>query len=417
MRMGLYQRMRRLRLRFPRYNLNVRLLLALAVVIALASISACPKRVYQADPAQGQTPGSQEANVPVPTPPAYVIFVPPPPDPLVPEREVFTAEFSLAAKQAFANANWSYREVKLYEHPINEWAQVMRQEITNFPTVIFSYHGVYTALFTDMASRSEVPATSYVLTLTTVKEEESPLIKVLEPRMEELGFISGAALARVSQTAHLATITLKNYEGDRFVAGFFQGLQEERGAASHSAIYMERSDLIGAQDSAAFIAGKLSDASRKFTDGRTIDAVALFIGPLARPFLEAQPPGTFLAVTGPSPLDIPERGVVTSCYMDFGMIPQFLIDHAEDMKLFTPKGANTIRKGADSRMKPNIGNIDFGGGVQYVSVGLSEGILNYTGMAQYARKHELPQGLEADVERYIAAIKSGEIKVAEEKPQ
>ena len=32
----------------------------------------------------------------------------------------------------------------------------------------------------------------------------------------------------------------------------------------------------------------------------------------------------------------------------------------------------TIRKGADSRMKLNIGNFDFGGGVQYVSVWLYE---------------------------------------------
>ncbi len=417
MRLGLYQRMRCLRLRSPRYNLSVRLLIALAVVLALAFISACPKRVHQADPAQGSTPAAQEANVPVPTPPAYVIFVPPPPDPLVPERDVFTAEFSLAAKDAFANANWSYREVKLYEHPMNEWAQVMRKEIDSFPVVIFTYHGVYTALFTEMASRSEVPAASYVMTLTTVKSGESPLIKVLEPRMEELGFVAGAALARVSQTAHLATLTLKNYEGDRFVAGFFQGLKEERGEASHSAIYMERGDLIGAQDSAAFITGKLGDASKKFTDGRAIDAVALFIGPLAQPFIDTQPPDTFFAVTGPSPLDIPEHGVVTSCYMDFGMIPQFLVDHADDLKLFTPKGANTIRKGANSRMMPNIGNIDLGGGVQYVSIGLAEGILNYTGLAQYARKHQLPRGLEADIERYIAAIKSGEIKVSQDKPK
>jgi hypothetical protein len=401
----------------PRYNHCMRLLLALAVAIALLSISACPKRIHQASPAPGSTPAQQEANVPPPTPHVYFIFVPPPPDPLVPERDVFTSEFSLAAKDAFANANWSYREVKLYEHPMNEWAQVMTQEINSFPTVIFTYHGSYTALFTEMASRSEVPAASYVLTLTTVKSGESPLIKVLEPRMEELGFVAGAALARVSQTAHLATVTLKDYEGDRFVAGFFQGLQEERGSASHSAIYMDRSDLIGAQDSAAFIAGKLGDASKKFTDGRAIDSVALFIGPLAQPFIDSQPPDTFFAVTGPAPLDIPEHGVVTSCYMDFGKIPQYLIEHAEDLKLFTPKGANTIRKGADSRMMPNIGNIDLGTGVQYVSVGLAEGILNYTGLAQFARKHQLPRGLEADIERYIAAIKSGEIKVTQDKPQ
>lgn len=262
-----------------------------------------------------------------------------------------------------------------------------------------------------------MPAASYVLTLTAVKEGESPLIKVLEPRMEELGFVAGATLARVSRTAHLATVTLKDYEGDRFVVGFFQGLQEESGSASQSAIYLDRSDLIGAEDSAAFIAGKLSGASNKFTDGRAIDSIALFIGPLAQPFIEAQPPDGFLAVAGPSPLDIPERGVVTSCYMDFGKIPQFLIDHAEDLKLFTPKGANTIRKGADSRMMTNIGNIDLGTGVQYVSVGLAEGILNYTGLAQYARKHEIPRGMEADIERYIAAIKSGEIKVTQDKPQ
>ncbi len=401
----------------PRYNHCVRLLLALALALALTSISACPKRIHEASPALGSAHAQPEANVPAPTPMAYVIFVPPPPDPLVPEREVFTSEFSLAAKDAFANANWAYREVKLYERPMNEWAQVMTQEINSFPTVIFTYHGSYTALFAEMASRSEVPAASYVLALTTVKSGESPLIKVLEPRMEELGFVAGAALARVSQTAHLATVTFKDYEGDRFVAGFFQGLLEERGSASHSAIYLDRSDLIGAEDSAALIAGRLRDASNKLTDGRAIDGVALFIGPLAQPFIDAQPPNALFEVTGPSPLDIPERGVVTSCYMDFGKIPQFLVEHAEDLNLFTPKGANTIRKGADLRLMPNIGKIDFGGGAQYVSVGLAEGVLNYTGLAQYARKHQLPRGLEADIERYIAAIKSGEIKVSLDKPQ
>lgn len=395
----------------------MRALTALFVFTALALLCACPKRYHQADPPPERGAPAQEANVPLPVPPANVVFVPPPPDPLLPERETFTAEFSKAANGVFPNASWTYREVKLYEHPKNEWAQVMLKEISRFPTVVVSYHGTYTALFTEMASKPEVPAASYILMLTPVKSGASPLIKVLEPRMEEVGFLAGITLATISQTTHLASATFKDYEGDRFVSGFYQGVKEVRGSVTHSAIYFTRSELIGAEDSAANISSKLVSAGDKLPDRRGIDSIALFLGPLAKPFIETSLADGYFAITGPAPLEIPDTGIVTSFYIDFGKIPQFLVENAEELKFFSPKGANIIREGADMRQLPNVGNVKFGGNVQYVSVGLKEGILNYTGFALYQKRGRLPAGLENDIQRITSEIIAGERTVTLESPK
>jgi hypothetical protein len=388
-------------------------------MLAVAFIfSACPKHIAGTTPPPvTRPPKIQAPNVLPPTPVAHVIFIPSPVDPLYPERETYNAEFAKAALEVFTANNWSYKEVKLSEHIFSEWEDIMLEAITDTPTIVFTYDTCYVPLLMKMARQPEKRIATYIVTLAPVPDDVSPLLMVLEPRMEELGFLAGAALARMSTTTHLATVTFDNYEGGRFVAGFYQGVSEERGSVSHTAIYVERGDLIGAQESAQYISGKLAGAAKRFKAGMGIDGVALLLGPLVKPFIQSLPPAGFHAACGPVPMDDPMHGVVTSVYMDFGKIPQYLVDNAEDLNLLAPKVPTIARSeggvGITSRTRGAASEAH----TQYISVGLADGILNWTGMSQFAGKHSLPEGLEKDIQRYAAAIISGEMKVSAEKPQ
>jgi hypothetical protein len=264
-------------------------LLVLALALSL-SLNACPKHQAAPSPPLKHPAKQLSPNVPPPTPAAYVIFVPPPEDPLRPERAFFNAEFSKAAQEVFPANNWSYKEVELSKNLFSEWEGIMYDAMSDTPTIIFSYDNTYVSLLTALAKHTEKRVATYVFILSTVREDESSLVKVLEPRTEELGFLAGAALARMTRTAHLATVTYETYEGDRFVAGFYQGASEERGAVTHSAVYVKREDLIGAEESALLISGKLATAAKRYKGGLGIDGIALFIGQLAEPFVQALPP-------------------------------------------------------------------------------------------------------------------------------
>jgi hypothetical protein len=388
------------------------------MLAAALIFSACPKHNAGAPPPPVTHPAKTQApNVPPPTPVAHVIFLPPPADPLYPERETYNTEFAKAAQEVFTANNWSYKEVKLSEHLFSEWEDLLAEAITDTSTIVFTYDTCYVPLLMKMARQPEKRVATYIVTLAPVPDDVSSLLMVLEPRMEELGFLAGAALARMSATTHLATVTFDNYEGGRFVAGFYQGVSEERGSVSHTSINIERGDLVGAQESAQMISGKLAGAAKRFKAGMGMDGVALLLGPLAKPFVQSLPPTGLQAVCGPVPMDDPMHGVVTSVYMDFGRIPQYFVDNAEKLDLLTPRVPIITRAEGGAGITSMPGQVSSDAHTQYISVGLAEGILNWTGMSQYASKHSLPEGLEQDIQRYAAAIISGEMKVSDEKPQ
>jgi len=349
---------------------------------------------------------------------AHFLFVIPPPDPLYPEREYFTSEFSAAAESVFAAAGWKYHEVRLYEHPMNEWHAVMKDELNHYPTVVFSYHKNYMPLFCDLAEHIEIRDASYVLALTPVKSGASSLINVLEFRTEELGFLAGATLAGVTVSGHLATVCFDDEIGERFTAGFYQGMTEQRSGATLSAITIARSDLIGREDSVALLTSRLEDENRRLGSGMSIDSLASFTGPLAKPFVKSLPARNVNATFGPVPeYDIQTGILLTSVYVDFGGIPQFLVENADRLGLLKP--VKPVGNGNEilSTYKVDVGGTLKSRGVQYIPVGLADGVLNYSGFSHSKRFRALPEGLAKDLDYYYRAICAEEIKVSAELPK
>lgn len=388
----------------------------IALAISTPFLCACPR---QEQPREPRPPVKRAQPAPQTGKPiAHFLFVIPPPDPLYPEREYFTSEFSAAAKDVFAAAGWDYREVHLYEHPINEWHAVMKKELNHYPMVVFSYHANYMPLFCDLAKHIEIRAASYVLALTPVKSKASSLINVIEFRTEELGFLAGAALAGVTISSHLSTVCFDDEIGERFTAGFYQGMIEQRSGATLSAIVVSRSDLIGRDDSVALLTSRLEKENRRLGSGMSIDSIAFFTGPLAEPFVLSLPARSANATFGPVPeYDIQTGVLLTSAYIDFGRIPPFLVENADGLDLLKP--VRPVENGSEipSPYQVNIGGSLKSRGVQYIQAGLADGVLNYSGFSHSKRFRALPEGLAADVEYYCRAIIAEEIKVSAELPK
>jgi len=384
--------------------------------VCVPLLCACPRQEQSHEPfapAQRVQSARQAGR-----PPAHFLFVIPPPDPLYPEREYFTSEFSAAAQEVFATAGWEYREVRLYEHPMNEWHAVMKKELNHHPMVVFSYHKVYMPLFCELAKHIEIPDASYLLALTPVKSGASSLINVLEFRTEELGFLAGAALAGVTVSSHLATVCFDDEIGERFTAGLYQGMTEQRSGATLSAIVVSRSDLIGREDSVALLTSRLEKENHRLSSGMSIDSLAFFIGPLAEPFIMSLPARSANATFGPVPeYDIQTGVLMTSTYIDFGGIPQFIVENADGLGLLTP--ISPVGNGNEvlSPYRVDVGGTLASRSVQYIPVGLADGVINYSGFSHSKRFRALPEGLASDIDYYHRAICAGEIEVSAELPK
>lgn len=392
------------------------MLLWITLAVCVPLLCACPRQEPSEKPA---APGRK----PMPTrqaerPSAHFLFVIPPPDPLYPEREYFTSELSAAAQDMFAAAGWEYRELRLYEHPMNEWHAVMKKELDSYPMVVFSYQQIYMPLFCDLAKHIEIRDASYLLALTPVKASASSLINVLEFRTEELGFLAGAALAGVTVSSHLATVCFDDEIGERFTAGFYQGMTEQRSGATLSAIVVSRSDLIGRDDSVELLTTRLEQENRRLSSGMSIDSLAFFTGPLAEPFILSLPARSANATFGPVPeYDIQTGILMTSTYIDFGRIPQFIVENADGLGLLTPVRSVGSGDKAVSQHQVQIGRAIPSRGVQYIPVGLADGVLNYSGFSHSKRFRGIPEGLASDIDYYYRAICAGEIEVSAELPK
>jgi len=387
---------------------------ALAVCVPL--LCGCPRQEQSHEPFSPKQRAQPARQAETPT--AHFLFVIPPPDPLYPEREYFTSEFSAAAQDVLAAAGWEYRELRLYEHPKNEWHAVMKEELDSYPMIVFSYHKIYMPLFCELAQRIEIRDVSYLLALTPVRSGASSLINVLEFRTEELGYLAGAALAGVTVSSHLATVCFDDEIGERFTAGFYQGMTEQRSGATLSAIVVSRSDLIGRDDSVKLLSTRLEKENHRLSSGMSIDSFAFFTGPLAEPFILSLPARSANATFGPVPeYDIKTGVLMTSTYIDFGMLPQYLVENADELGLLKPvKPVGS----ADEVLSPH--HVDIGGtlpsrGVQYIPVGLADGVLNYSGFSYSERFRALPEGLASDIDYYYRAICAGEIEVSAEPPK
>ncbi len=291
----------------------------------------------------------------------------------------------------------------------------MRKEIDSFPMVVFSYHPCYAAFFCDLAEQAEVRTASYLLALTPVKTDASPLINVLEFRTEELGYLAGATLAHSTVAGHLATICFDEEIGERFVAGFRQGMQEPRSGATLSALYVSRSDLLGKSESVKFLAKLLTDAGSRYQDGMGIDAVAFLTGLLAEPFIKTLPRSDVIVTAGPLSMDDTEpRVVLTSTYIDFAMLPQYIVENAEDLGLLRPQRGSRGVEPRGPEIAASIGEAQTSWGTRYIPVGLADGLLNYTGFASYERFRSLPEEFAGDIAYYYRAICAGEIEVSPE---
>ncbi len=398
------------------YSEMTRLLPWLAVAACTLLFSACPRQ--EAAPERTVL---QERTEPAPKPQrpsAHFLFVVPPPDPLYPEREHFTSEFSAAAKKVFPAAGWDYRELRLYEHPMNEWHAIMREELDSYPMIVFSYHKSYMSLFCELAEHIEVRCVSYMLALTPVKPDASSLINVLEFRTEELGYIAGATLAGVTVSGHLATICLDDASGQRFTAGFYQGMTEQRSGATLSEIVVSRSDLADQQDGIKLLATRLEEENRRLSSGMSIDSVGSFAGPLTEPFILSLPGRSINATCGPVPnYDIQTGVLLTSTYIDFGRLPQYLVENADDLRLLKPVRKTSSADQSESQFRMQAGGTLGSRGPQYISLGLAEGLLNYSGFSHAKRFRTLPEGLATDVDYYYRAICAGEIEVSDELPK
>jgi len=375
-------------------------------------VCGCPRQAVElpADAArQVSAPAEEAAPSPVV---AHFIFVVPPADGLYPEREVLTTEFSEAAQQVFPAAGWEYRELKLSEHVFTEWRGVMRDEIDSFPMVIFSYHPCYAAFLCDLAERPDIREASYILALTPVKEDASPLITVLEFRTEELGFLAGAALAGRTMSGHLATICFDDEVGARFTTGFRQGAGMARSGATHAKLFVKRSDLIGGVESAEYLQGILDQADDRYGSRMSIDAVALMLGPLAEPFVGSLAGSEMTLTLGPIPMDEVARGLVlTSTCINFGNLPGFIVDHANELNLLRPSRPVGPAGKLDERLVPGLGGHQQRRAVKYVSVGLADGLVGCTGFQQYQRFRSLPDDFLREMEYYSKSILTGEIRV------
>jgi hypothetical protein len=387
---------------------------ALAVCVSL--LCACPRQEQSHEPfapRQRAQPARQPER-----PTAHFLFVIPPPDPLYPEREYFTSEFSAAAQNVFATAGWEYREVRLYEHPMNEWHAVMKKELNHYPLVVFSYHKVYMPLFCELATRIEIRDVSYVLALTPVKSGASSLINALEFRTEELGFLAGAALAGVTVSSHLAAVCFDDEIGERFTSGLYQGMTEQRSGATLSAIVVSRSDLIDRDDSVDLLTSRLEKENHRLSSGMSIDSLAFFTGPLAKPFITSLPARSANATFGPVPeYDIQTGVLLTSTYIDFGGIPQFIVENADGLGLLKPVSPVSDDDEVLSHYQVDVGGTLRSRGVQYIPVGLADGVLNYSGFSHSKRFRALPEGLASDIDYYYRAICAGEIEVSAELPK
>lgn len=387
-----------------------------AFAICVPLLCGCPRQEPSHEPFAPRQRAQPARQVERPT--AHFLFVIPPPDPLYPEREYFTSEFSAAAKDAFAAAGWEYREVRLYEHPMNEWHAVMKKELDSYPMIAFSYHQIYMPLFCELATHIEIRDASYVLALTPVKSGASSLINVLEFRTEELGFLAGAALAGVTISSHLATVCFDDEIGERFTAGFYQGMTEQRSGATLSAIVVSRSDLIGREDSVELLTTRLEKENHRLSSGMSIDSFAVFTGSLAEPFIMSLPAPSANATFGPVPeYDIQTGVLMTSTYIDFGRIPQFIVENADGLGLLKPVRPVSDDDELLSQHKVQIGGALPSRGVQYISMGLVDGVLNYSGFSHGMRFRALPEGLASDIDYYYSAICAGEIEVSAELPK
>jgi hypothetical protein len=383
------------------------------LAVCVPILCACPR---QEQSSQSLTPAHRAKSTPqLVKPTAHFLFVIPPPDPLYPEREYFTSEFSAAAENAFSTVGWEYREVRLYEHPMNEWHAIMKKELNFYPMIVFSYHQAYMPLFYDLSKHIEIRDASYLLALTPVKAGASSLINVLEFRTEELGFLAGAALAGVTVSSHLATVRFDDEIGERFTRGVYQGMTEQRSGATLSELVVSRSDLIGREDSVALLISRLEKENRRLSSGMSIDSIAFFIGPLAEPFIMSLPARSANATFGPIPeYDIQTGALLTCVYIDFGKLPQFIAENADELGLLKP-----VRPVGDSDEVLSHYQVDVGKALpsqsaQYISVGLADGVLNYSGFSHSKRLRSLPEGLTKDIDYYYRAICAGEIEVSAE---
>ncbi len=388
--------------------------IAVASVLALLLLGACNRTETAEEPRnepQESVPGAQLQR-----PKALFLFVVPPPDPKYPEREVFTPAFSKAAEDAFAAANWEYREIRLYEKPTTEWIPLMRKEIDSYPTVVFSYHDTYSYLFVRLSETVGVRSANYVLALSSIPPEASSQIFRLDFRMEELGFIGGVALAHMSRTGHIAVLSFEEEWCDRFVAGFTQGVREIRAGARVADLRVSRMELVDTRETADFIWGLVGEAKSRSSSGLGVDAIAVLASGSADPFISSLMPARIDAISGITP---PHgewcRALVLAVLIDFGRLPLFFVENADNVGLFKIDVPVRLREGAeDSPYMPKTGRGGSLGGVKVITAGMREGVLRVAWPPEESVRSRFPDEVESDIAYYERAIEAGEVPIYSE---
>jgi basic membrane lipoprotein Med (substrate-binding protein (PBP1-ABC) superfamily) len=375
-------------------------------------IAACnrPETAERPDAAARRPEPSAQRGPPV----AHFLFVIPPPDPKYPEREVFTPAFSQAAKDAFAAANWEYREIRLYEKPTTEWISIMRQELDSYPTVVFSYHDTYTYLFVKLSETFEVRPANYVLALASIPPEASSLFFRMDFRMEEPGYIAGAALAHLSRTGRIAVLSFEEEWCDRFVAGFTQGVREVRAGSSVTDLRVKRKELVAPEEGLELIWGMLDKVKQHSMSGLGVDAVAVLASGLGESFITSLEGSSSYAIAGITPPpDEAYRSVVFSSVVDFGQLPLFFVKNADDIGLFRIDEPVKLNEGAkDSLYVPKPGRSVPTGGVKVITIGLRDDVIKLVGLTGYESFSRLPDEVKTEITYYERAIKAGEIPIS-----
>lgn len=375
-------------------------------------IAACnrPETAERPDAATQRPAPSVQQGPPI----AHFLFVIPPPDPKYPEREVFTLAFSQAAKDAFAAANWEYREIRLYEKPTTEWISIMRQELDSYPTVVFSYHDVYSHLFVKLSETFEVRSANYVLALSSIPPEASSLFFRMDFRMEEPGYIAGAALTHLSRTGRIAVLGFEEDWCDRFVAGFTQGVRDVRVGSSVTDLRVKRKELVAPEEGLEIIWGMLDKVKQHSMSGLGVDAVAVLAGSLGEPFIGSLEGASIYVTAGITPpTDEAYRSVVFSTVVDFSRLPLYFVENADAIGLFKiEKPVKLKEEVRNSPYMPTPGHGSPVGGVKVITIGLRDEVIKLVGLTGYESFSRLPDEVKTEITYCERAIKAGEIPIS-----